>query len=291
MQRTSLWTPAALTAAVLAVVSQGCGREIIPIPLPCPECSQTDESECSYFTLADGTRIRSEYIPGDPSLPLVVGVHGCGGTYADAAIIFPRGEFPTLSFSLPGGLCSDTLPEGTPHTVESCGVTLDGLLEHRSDLIEEFGEENVLIAGASFGALVVAEYFAKHPDSRYGAVVITGQDTPLNNEFVDFIDGYLTAVHGISPFINNQHLQEYLASTRVFDVSELMPFTQNHWLIVCGSDDGFAPDGEGMAARLGDRARYFEFEGNHFITAYAGPEIRQMIMDNLDFLLPDRPAQ
>lgn len=273
-----------------ALLFYGCGREIFPFPLPCPECTQTDESECSYFELDDGTRIRSEYVPGDPSLPLVVGVHGFGGNYTNVDIIFPKGMFPTLSFSLPGGLCSDTLPEGTPHTIAACSVTLHALLQHRQDLLDEFGEGNVLIAGASFGGLVVADYFAQHPESKLGAVVITGQDTPLNNDFVDFIDGYLTAVQGISPFTDNMHLQEYLASTRVFDVSEKIPLTTNHWLIICGADDGFAPGGEAMATRLGDRARYIELEGDHFVTAYAGSEILELIVEHLDFLLPDRQA-
>lgn len=283
--RIGTYVASVLTAAALSC--SGCGKEIIPVPLSCPPCEQTPESACSYFELEDGTRIRSEYAPGDPNLPLIVGVHGFGGTYNDASLIFPKGLFPTLSFSLPGSLCSDHLPGGTPHTIAMCTVTLEKLLEHRADLLDEFGEGNVLIAGASFGAFVVADYFAKHPDSKMGAVIMTGQDTPLNNGLVDFLEWYLVLVHNISPFTDNTHLQEYLASSRVFDVSEEIQHTTNRWLIIGAADDESAPEAVAMAQRLGSRARYVELPGDHFMTLFSGDSIRELITENLDFLLPD----
>ena len=40
-----------------------------------------------------------------------------------------------------------------------------------------------------------------------------------------------------------------------------------------------------MAERLGERARYAEIPGNHFMTLLNGDNIRQLVMENLDFLL------
>jgi hypothetical protein len=40
-----------------------------------------------------------------------------------------------------------------------------------------------------------------------------------------------------------------------------------------------------MAGRLGERARFIEIPGDHFVLLAAGDDIRQIILDNLDFLL------
>jgi pimeloyl-ACP methyl ester carboxylesterase len=272
-----------LTAALLSY--SGCGKEIIPAPIPCPACDSTPESTCRYITLDDGTRIRTQYSPGDPNLPLVVAVHGFGGTYQDVQIVFPQGSFSALSFSLPGSLCSDLLPEGTTHTIAKTTDTLEKVLENYEDLINRFGENNVLIAGASFGALTVEDYFVRHPASSFGAVVIAGQDTPETTDRIDIIDGYLTLVSFLFPATDNSHLQEYLASARVFDVSGEIVNTRNRWLVIGCADDDLTPGVQAMAGRLGDRAEYAEIPGNHLMLLVNGDNIRQAVLDHLDFLL------
>ena len=263
----------------------GCGTEIFPVPLACPECLDTAESSCSYFELDDGTRIRSQYTPGDPTLPLVIGVAGFGGTYTDVSIVFPKGTFSTISFSLPGGLCSDLLPAGTTHTIAKCTDVLDKLIEHDQGLIDQFGRNNVLVAGASFGALVVEDYFVRHPESEFNAVIVAGQDTPVTGATVDLIEGYLQFVDFFFPLADNHHLREYLASGRAFDVSQEIVNTQNRWLVIGLTEDDLAAGTKAMAERLGERARYAEVPGNHFMILFDGDQIRQLVMDNLPFLL------
>ena len=272
-----------LTGALLSC--PGCGTEIIPIPIPCPPCLDTPESVCSYIELEDGRRIRTQYSPGDPNLPLIIGVHGLGGTYNDVSLIFPQGSFPTLSLSLPGSLCSDRLPNGTVHTIATCTDAVEQLLEHHKDLIDQFGDRNVIIAGASFGASVVADYFARHPTSEISALLIAGQDTPLNNGSIDLIEWYLKLIDAVSPLVDNSHLQQYLASTRVFDVSQAIGQTRNRWLIIGTTDDDMVLGSRALAGRLGERARYAEIPGNHLTLLVAGDSIQQIVRDNLDFLL------
>ncbi|HVP11315.1 MAG TPA: alpha/beta hydrolase [Phycisphaerae bacterium] len=272
-----------LTAVLLW--GAGCGNEIIPIPVPCPSCDSTPETTCRYISLDDGTRIRTQYWPGDPNLPLVVGVHGFGGLYTDVQIVFPQGQFPALGFSMPGSLCSDRLPQGTPHTVDKAAETLAKVLEEYQDLIDQFGQNNLLIAGASFGALVVEDYFAKHPESMISAVVIAGQDTPETTGSIDIIAGYLNVVSFLFPATDNSHLKEYLASARVFDVSQQIVLTQNRWLIIGCADDDLTPGVIAMADRLGDRAQYAQIPGNHLMLLANGGNIRQEVLNHLDFLL------
>ena len=273
-----------ILAAVL-LSCPGCGKEIIPVPIPCPSCDQTPESTCRYISLDDGTNIRTQYDPGDPNLPLIVGVHGFGGLYTDVHIVFPQGTFSTLSFSLPGSLCSDLLPEGTPHTIDKGAETLEKVLAEYQDLIDQFGENNVLIAGASFGALVVEDYFARNPTSPFSAVVIAGQDTPETTGSIDIIEGYLNVVSFLFPAADNSHLREYLASARVFDVSRQIVLTQNRWLVIGCMEDDLTPGVIAMAQRLGERARYTEIPGNHLTLLVNGDKIMQAVIDNLDFLL------
>ena len=278
----TLWA-SVLTGALLSF--PGCGTEIIPIPIPCPPSLDTPESVCSYIELEDGRRIRTQYSPGDPNLPLIIGIHGFGGTYNDVGLIFPKGSFSTLSLSLPGSLCSDRLPVGTVHTIATCTDALEKLLEHHKGLIDQFGDRNVIIAGASFGASVVADYFARHPASEISALLIAGQDTPLNNAGIDLIEWYLKLIDAVSPLADNTHLQQYLASTRVFDVSQEIGQTQNRWLIIGMADDDMVLGTRAMAGRLGERARYAEIPGNHLSLLVAGDSIQQIVRDNLDFLL------
>lgn len=272
------------TLAVSLLLCCGCGREIVPIPVPCPSCDATPASTCRYVSLADGTRIRTQYSPGDSGLPLVVAVHGFGGTYLDVQIVFPSGQFSTLSFSMPGSLCSDLLPQGTPHTIDKAAETLEKVLAEYKDVIDQFGEGNVLVAGASFGGLVVVDYFARNPTSRMSAVVIAGQDTPLNTASIDLIGGYLSFVDLLFPATDNSHLREYLASGRTFDVSGQITATQNRWLVIGCAEDDMTPSVMAMADRLGDRALYTEIPGNHMTLLVNGDKIRQAVVDHLDFL-------
>lgn len=283
ISRMKMYLASVLTGALLSGL--GCGTEIIPIPIPCPPCVDTPESVSSDIELEDGRTIRTEYSPGDPNLPLIIGIHGFGGTYSDVSLIFPKGSFSTLSLSLPGSLCSDRLPNGTAHTIATCTDALEKLLEHHKGLVDQFGDRNVIIAGASFGALVVADYFARHPSSEISAVVIAGQDTPLNSGAVDLIEWYLRMVDVVFPLADNTHLQQYLASTRVFDVSQEIGYTRNRWLIIDPANDDVTPGARAMAGRLGERARFIEIPGDHFVLLAAGDDIRQIILDNLDFLL------
>lgn len=275
----------ALALAVAGLLCAGCGKEVIPIPIPCPSCDATAASTCRYVSLDDGTRIRTQYSPGDPSLPLVVGVHGFGGTYLDVHLVFPLGEFSTLSFSMPGSLCSDLLPQGTPHTIDKAAETLEKVLAEYQDVIDQFGEENVLVAGASFGGLVVVDYFARNPTSRMSAVVVAGQDTPLNTASIDLIGGYLGFVDLLFPATDNSHLREYLASGRTFDVSGQITATQNRWLVIGCAEDDMTPAVMALADRLGDRAEYTEIPGNHMTLLVNGDKVRQAVVDHLDFLL------
>ena len=55
--QTSLCGPLLIVGVLLA--GPGCGREIVPVPLPCPPCEDTAESSCSYLELDDGTRLRT----------------------------------------------------------------------------------------------------------------------------------------------------------------------------------------------------------------------------------------
>jgi len=275
----------ALAFAFAGLLCVGCGKEIVPVPLPCPSCDTTEATACRYISLDDGTRIRTQYSPGQADLPLVVAVHGFGGTYLDVHVVFPLGQFSTLSFSMPGSLCSDLLPQGTPHTIDKAAETLEKVLAEYQDVIEQFGEENVLVTGASFGGLVVVDYFARNPASRMGAVVIAGQDTPLNTASIDLIGGYLGFVDLLFPATDNSHLREYLASGRTFDVSGQIMATQNRWLVIGCAEDDMTPSVTAMADRLGDRAQYTEIPGNHMTLLVNGDKIRQAVVDHLDFLL------
>jgi pimeloyl-ACP methyl ester carboxylesterase len=281
---TSKRASTALLAVALVFVAD-CGKEVIPIPIPCPSCDTTAATACRYISLDDGTRIRTQYSPGQPDLPLVVAVHGFGGTYLDVHLVFPVGEFSTLSFSMPGSLCSDLLPQGTPHTVDKAAETLERALAEYQDVLDRFGEENVLVAGASFGGLVVVDYFARNPASRMGAVVVAGQDTPLNTASIDMIGGYLGLVDLLFPAADNTHLREYLASSRAFDVSAQTAATQNRWLVIGCTDDDMTPNVIAMYERLGERAQYAEIPGNHLTLLVNGDKIRQAVVDHLDFLL------
>lgn len=263
----------------------GCGREIIPIPLPCPPCEQTANSSCDYVEMEDGTRIRTQYTRGDPALPLVVGAPGLGGWYNDIAIIFPPGLFSTLSLSPPGGLCSDCLPAGTPHTVAKATEAFEAVVQHHQDLLNQYGEQNVLFAGGSYGALVVANYFARHPTSNISAIIVVGQDTPLSGGGIEFLMGYLKLVSLLFPLVNNTHLQQYLDSARTFDVSREIVNTRNRWLIIGAAEDEMLPGSRAMADRLGERARYAEFPGSHMTVLLNGASVRQIISEQLDFLL------
>ena len=264
----------------------GCGgKGLVPIPIPCPSCDDTPQSTCRYISLDDGTQIRTQYDPGDPNLPLIVAVHGFGGTYLDVHIVFPQGLFPTLSFSLPGSICSDSLPPGTPHTIDKGAETLEKVLEQRQDVISQFGDDNMLIVGGSFGAMVVEDYFARNLTSRVSAVIIAGQDTPENTGTIDLIEGSLYAESFLFPGIDNAFLHEYLASARVFDVSRQMVQTQNRWLVIGCADDDLTAGAIATAQRLGDRAQYAEIPGNHFMLLENGDMLLQAINDHLGFLL------
>jgi pimeloyl-ACP methyl ester carboxylesterase len=272
-----------LAAACLPIAS--CGRDLFPVPAACPPCLQTAESSCTYVEMKDGTRIRTQYTPGEPGLPLLVAVHGFGGTYENVSLVFPPGSFPTLSFSMPGSLCSDFLPDGTTYTIAEAAKSLEAVLEQRQDILSQFGEGEVVIVGASFGALVVVDYFAAHPDSAISAVVVAGQDTPVNNSDVDWIGLYLDLVANLFPLADNSHLQQYLESSRTFDVSSVIGQTQNRWLVIEAADDAMGPATREMMGRLGDRAKFAELPGNHFDLINDAELIRQAVTDNLDFLL------
>jgi pimeloyl-ACP methyl ester carboxylesterase len=269
---------------ILLLPCPGCGKGLVPLPLPCPSCDDSSQTTCRYISLDDGTRIRAQYDRGDPNLPLIVGVHGFGGTYLDVHIVFPQGLFPTLSFSLPGSLCSDSLPPGTPHTIEKGAETLKRVLEQYQDLINQFGDNNVLIAGASFGAMVVEDYFVRNPTSSFSAVIIAGQDTPETTGTIDLIEGYLNVESFLFPAVDNSFLHQYLASARVFDVSREIVQTQNRWLVIGCADDDLTPGGVAMAQRLGDRAQYAEIPGNHFMLLVNGGLVLQVVENHLDFL-------
>jgi len=266
----------------------GCGTEVIPIPIPCPACTATAAAICDTVVMPDGTRLRAEYSPGEPGRPLIIAVPGFGGSYLDVGLVFPKGSFPTLSLSLPGNLCSDRLPAGRPHTVAAGTEAVEALLEHYADLLAQFGE-NKLLVGASFGGLVVADYFAKHPTSEMPAVIVAAQDTPLTGGLFDAIGGYLQVMRNLFPLVDNAHLQQYLASSRTFDVSAALARTRNRWLIIDVAEDDLAVGGRAMAERLGERARHAVIPGNHFTLLVAGESIRQAIGEHLGFLLRGEP--
>lgn len=286
-------TGAGRAAGLLATVGStlglcfitGCGTEVIPIPIPCPACTATETAICDTVVMPDGTRLRAEYSPGEPGLPLIIAVPGFGGSYLDVGLVFPKGSFPTLSLSLPGNLCSDRLPPGKPHTVAAGTEAVEALLEHYANLLAEFGEDNVLLVGASFGGLVVADYFVKHQTSEMPAVIIAAQDTPLTGGLFDAIGGYLQVMRNLFPLVDNTHLQQYLASSRTFDVSAAIAQTRNRWLIIDVAEDDLAVGGRAMAERLGDHARHVVIPGNHFTLLVAGEGIRQAVSGNLGFLL------
>ncbi len=267
----------------------GCGSEVIPIPIPCPACTATATAICDTVVMPDGTRLRAEYSPGEPGRPLIIAVPGFGGSYLDVGLVFPKGLFPTLSLSLPGNLCSDRLPPGRTHTIAAGTEAVEALLEHYADLLAEFGEDKVLLVGASFGGLVVADYFAKHPASEMPAVIIASQDTPLSGGLFDAIGGYLQVMRNLFPLVDNTHLQEYLASSRTFDVSAAITQTRNRWLIIDVAEDDLAVGSRAMAERLGERARRAVIPGNHFTLLVAGESIRQAIDEHLGFLLRGEP--
>lgn len=271
-----------------ALCGPGCGRELIPIPIPCPACVDTAESLCREFKLEDGTRLRSQYSPGDPNLPLLIAVSGFGGSYDDVTLVFPKGSYPTLSFSLPGHRCSDPLPKGKPYSVAIGADALEKLLEYNHDLLEQFGADNVLILGASFGGFIVAEYFARHPECPSSAVLVISQDFAPNEAVVDIIAAYLTIVSTMFPLTDNAYLLEYLNSARDFDVRAGIARTRNRWLIIGAADDELVLGARDMAERLGARARYAEVPGGHFDMLKNVDRARQIVTEQLDFLLPAR---
>ena len=55
--------------------------------------------------------------------------------------------------------------------------------------------------------------------------------------------------------------------------------------IIGTADDDMVLGTQAMAGRLGERARFVEIPGDHFVLLAAGDNIRQIVLDNLDFLL------
>jgi pimeloyl-ACP methyl ester carboxylesterase len=264
----------------------GCGEQLIPLPIPCPPCVQTETSKCDYIYRWDGTKIRTQLSAGNPALPTAVGVHGLGAEYSQGEIIFPRdadwGElFPLLTFSLPGNLCSDRLPNGREHTVEEGARALEEVILSYNDFLGD----NYFLIGGSLGGAVVAEHAVIFPEKNVGRVIAASQATPIESPLAQITAGYIF-LRNLSPFSDLTPIGEYLESQRTYDGSQGILQAKGNWLIISGSEDKDLGDGKAMAESLGEnRARYFEFEGNHFDVLFSGPRVRGVIKENLDFLM------
>ncbi len=257
----------ALVASVLAI--PGCFGQGL-----CPPCGQTETTFCDNLTLDDGTNICYEYSPGNSDLPTIVVVHGWNGSYLDAYRAFPKGDFPVLTFSLPGHYCSQ---KAKLHSIELGVQTLEKLLETNNDKISD----DYLLAGYSLGGMVVAKYFAEHPAEKIGAIIVSSQDVSPEGPSL----GIFNFIGGVSAlFLNEPHLREYMASVKNFYVRDELKDTSNNWLIFSGRYDNVIPNTRDMADNLGERARFFELNSGHILQAENFAEINRIIKENLGFL-------